>query len=120
MFSKEPLKLDNTVGNVESTANKQAEPEKQASISTVQEESTVLISDIPDEVRKNIPNIAFEGHVYSSTVERRSVMINGKQMREGDAIGSSLVLREITPLGAEFEFKGYRFKLDALQDWSYR
>ena len=80
----------------------------------------MLISELPDNVRKGIPNIEFAGHVYSSVVERRSVMINGRKMREGDAVSADLFLHAITPEGAEFDYKGYRFKLNALQDWSSR
>ena len=121
VFSKEPLQLDGSVGNVGEPSNTQKQTSNEPSMEApVQEESAMLVSELPDNVRKQIPSIAFEGHVYSSTVERRSVMINGKKMRQGDVISADLMLKEITPLGAEFEYQGYRFKLNALQDWSYQ
>jgi hypothetical protein len=124
IFSKERLRRDdNVIGNF-------AEQQEEANIRTlgqskeqnkkiIVEEPVLSISDIPDNVRKKIPSIAFEGHVYSSVPERRSVMINGRKMREGEAIGDELMLKEITTLGAEFEYEGYRFRLNALQDWSF-
>jgi general secretion pathway protein B len=121
VVSKEPLQLDDSVGNVGEPSNTQKQTSNEPSMEApVQEESAMLVSELPDNVRKQIPSIAFEGHVYSSTVERRSVMINGKKMRQGDAVSADLMLKEITPLGAEFEYQGYRFKLNALQDWSYQ
>lgn len=124
VFSKQPLQHDDVIGNVEeqrerAAASKSAQAQEEAT-ETESTANVVAISDIPDHVRKNIPGIAFEGHVYSSVPERRSIMINGHKRREGDTIGSDLTVKEITPDGAEFEFQGYRFRLNALQDWSFR
>lgn len=80
----------------------------------------VPVTEVPEAIRRQIPSISFAGHVYSSVSNRRSVMINGKKMREGEAVTAELILKEITPTGAEFTFQGYRFKLGALQDWSFQ
>ena len=123
VFSEQQLQHDDVVGNI-NEQQKQAAVELELKLTakqagTVVQEKAVPIADIPDDIRKNIPRIAFEGHVYSSTPSRRSVMINGHKMREGDAIGEDLMLKRITPEGAEFEYRGYIFKLGALQDWSF-
>jgi len=121
IVSKVPLTRDNTVGNTAEQQRIEAERAKNAvKPGKVKKAVALLPADLPENIRKQIPNIAFEGHVYSSTVSRRSVMINGKKMRQGDAMSGGLVLKEITPFGAEFEYQGYVFKLNALQDWSYR
>ncbi len=121
VFSKQQLEHDDVIGNMneqrEQEATSKLQPAEQGSI---KKDVTVAISDIPDNVRKRIPNIAFEGHVYSSVPERRSIMINGHKRREGDTIGGDLLVIEITGEGAEFEFQGYRFRLNALQDWSFK
>jgi len=121
VFSKTPLSADNTVGNIaeqnEKTAalaNKPVKPGK------VKKDKAVLPSELPEQIKRQIPNIAFEGHVYTSNVASRSVMINGKKMREGDSLSGGLTLKAITSVGAEFEYQGYLFRLNALQDWSYR
>lgn len=122
IFSKEPLDMSTDSVNLDAalTGNtQQAEDEPLSTSQAVEEvEPAVLIAELPASVRQKIPNIEFAGHVYSNSVERRSVMINGKKMREGDVVGSGLILQTITPEGAEFEYEGYRFKLNALQDWS--
>lgn len=122
IFSKEQLQLDDTVGNAAPVESKSKSPSVTVSTKELSSDSgpTGRISDLPDSIRRQLPSISFGGHIYSSTVERRSVMINGKKRREGENIGSGLVLSEITPRGAVFEFKGYRFRLNALQDWSYQ
>lgn len=123
VFSKQQLQHDNVIGNVAEQRKQTAVEKKTSSTASNQgsvvKDAAIPIAEIPDSVRQQIPRIAFEGHVYSSTPTRRSVMINGHKMREGDAIGEDLMLKEITPEGAEFEYRGYRFKLNALQDWSF-
>jgi general secretion pathway protein B len=119
VFSEEPLQLDDSAGDQSSVTVDVTDKSGAQAV----EESTAdagPVSDLPDNVRKQIPSIAFGGHIYSSSVQRRSVMINGKKRREGEVIESGLVLSAITPAGAEFEFQGYRFRLNALQDWSYQ
>jgi len=121
VFSEQQLQHDDVIGNIDEQQKQAAEQNAQPiEKGTIEKDAAVAISDIPDSIRKRIPNIAFEGHVYSSTPKRRSVMINGHKRREGDTIGDDLLIKEITPAGAEFEFQGYRFRLNALQDWSFR
>jgi general secretion pathway protein B len=121
VVSKTILQADDTVGNItEQDKIDAGQPTRSIKPGKVKKDAAVLPSDLPENVRKQIPSIAFEGHVYSSTVSRRSVMINGKKMRQGDALSGGLILKQITPLGAEFEYQGYLFRLNALQDWSYR
>lgn len=81
-------------------------------------DGVVNISELPPEIRSEIPRISFDGHVYSGKREQRSVMINGRKMQEGEMISADLKLEKVTANGAVFEFKGYWFKLGALQDWA--
>jgi general secretion pathway protein B len=74
---------------------------------------------LPDYVKRELPAISFAGHVYSSTKSQRSVMLNGKKMREGQEVSKGLMLEEITLEGVVLRAQGYRFKLGALQDWSF-
>ena len=129
IFSKELLDMsgDVVVTNEGKTKALQSDdPQLVKAESSLNKESieeeiqVMLISELPDNIRQNIPNIEFSGHVYSSTAERRSVMLNGRKMREGDAVSANMFLHAITPEGAEFDYQGYRFKLNALQDWSSR
>ncbi|WP_455210760.1 general secretion pathway protein GspB [Kaarinaea lacus] len=78
------------------------------------------IVELPDSVKRALPAISFAGHVYSSTQSQRSVMLNGKKMREGQEVTKGLVLEEITVEGVVLRSQGYRFKLGALQDWSFQ
>lgn len=124
IFSKEPLDMSGDVfiaDGADDNASQSASIDSSSTQESIKENiQTMLISELPDNVRQSIPNIEFAGHVYSTSAERRSVMINGRKMREGDAVNADLFLHAITPEGAEFDYQGYRFKLNALQDWSFR
>jgi len=114
VFSKQHLQADGSVPVVSERA-----ADNVASEPRVKKDVVLLISQLPDAVRKQIPAISFAGHVYSSTRKRSSVMINDRKMREGESVNAELTLVAITPTGAEFKFQGYTFILNALQDWSY-
>ena len=87
--------------------------------STAADDVVYEIADLPEDVKRDLPTISFAGHVYSSSKSQRSVMLNGKKMREGEELAKGLVLDQITVEGVVFRTQGYRFKLGALQDWSF-
>jgi len=82
------------------------------------EPDIVDISELPAAVRNRIPDITFSGHVYSNVSSRRSVIINGKYMREGEFVNADLKLEKITSKGAVFSLGDVWFRLAAMQDWS--
>lgn len=77
------------------------------------------VADLPEGLRRTMPPIIFSGHVYSSSDQQSSVMVNGQKVREGQAIAPDLVVYKITNNGAVFNYKGWLFSLSALQDWSF-
>lgn len=79
--------------------------------------AVVTIYELPEKIQKQIPELIFAGHVYSSDKKKRHIMINGQKLREGDAAEPGIILKKITLLGAVFSYKKWRFSLDALQDW---
>jgi len=113
VFSEQPL-------NVSAEELRQAQNPQTNSGSVVFENSGAIVdaAELPQHIREQLPAIRFEGHVYSSVAKQSSVMINGSKMREGQNIGSDLVLQKITVEGAVFAFRGHAFKLGALQDWN--
>lgn len=82
-----------------------------------QHTKAISLHDIPQNVRQHIPAMEFSAHIYSTNASRRSLMINGRFMEEGDSITNDLVLSEITSDGAIFNFQGYRFKASVLSGW---
>ncbi len=54
--------------------------------------------------------MTFSVLIYSEKPAERMVNINGRTTREGQEVSDGLKLEEITPDGAIFSFKGYRFQ----------
>ena len=67
--------------------------------------------ELPEDVRRALPNFKVGGSAYSSDPSSRMLMINGQIFREGDAVAAGLVLKQIRPKGAVFEFRGYRYEM---------
>lgn len=75
--------------------------------------------DLPESVKRSIPNLKYSGHVYSSLPSHRKVIINGSDIREGDLIADNLLLDEITADGVILQYNEHRFRIDLLKDWSF-
>jgi len=71
---------------------------------------------LPDGLLAILPNIKYQAHIYSSSVEKRWIKLNNRELYEGDSFGDFEVL-EITPEQSVLSFDGYEFSLKALQDW---
>ena len=67
-------------------------------------------SELPLEIRRGIPEMTFDVHLYSAKPAERMVSINGKMMQEGQEVSPGLKLQEIVQDGMVFSYQGYRFK----------
>ncbi|MFO7787868.1 MAG: general secretion pathway protein GspB [Halospina sp.] len=74
------------------------------------------IHDMPSAVQKRVPEMTFNGHVWSSRASSRSVMINNRLLREG-ARFQGMVIEEITTAGVVFRMDGHVFEIDVVRDW---
>ncbi|MDP2633993.1 MULTISPECIES: general secretion pathway protein GspB [unclassified Pseudoalteromonas] len=71
---------------------------------------------LPDGLLALLPNIKYQAHIYSSSVEKRWIKLNNRELYEGDSLDDIEVL-EITPEQSVLSFDGYQFSIKALQDW---
>jgi len=79
------------------------------------------LSDLPADVRRELPSMEFTGHLYSSNPLARYVLIgNGRRIVAGQQIKGDLFLDEITPTGVVVEFQGYLIEFGLLQNWSLK
>lgn len=121
--SESELKNADSIEDLAVLSDVQITPDAHSTISDLSEpvdDKVYDIAELPESVKRVLPAISFAGHVYSSTQSQRSVMLNGKKMREGQEVTKGLVLEEITIEGVVLRSQGYRFKLGALQDWSFQ
>lgn len=69
------------------------------------------LAELPESTRRQLPQLAISGSVYSDNPASRFVMINGEVMREGAALGADLVLEQIRPRELVLRFKGQRYRV---------
>ena len=67
--------------------------------------------DLPDAVRKELPNVTVSGSTYSTNSASRMLMINGQIFHEGDSVFKGLVLQQIRQRAAVFAYKGYQYEV---------
>lgn len=104
-----------------STVNSQAEPKpaSQPNIKTSDSNNLNIIEyyDLTESERQLIPTIIVSAHVYSSNPLQRSMVINSSFMEEGDYVLDGLILFEITPDGAIFNYQGTVFHYGVVSGW---
>ena len=66
---------------------------------------------LPENIRSQLPALAVGGSIYSSNPPDRSVIIDGRILRENDRLAADLVLEQIRPKSAVLRFRGYRFEI---------
>lgn len=72
----------------------------------------VRVWELPLSVRRNLPDLTLNIHVYSDEPRQRFVLVNGERFRTGDALADGVRLVEIRREGAILDFRDYRFLLD--------
>ena len=69
------------------------------------------ISELPENIRSQLPPLAVTGSTYSESAALRTLIINGKVFQERDSLGPDLRLEQIGPKAAVLNFRGYRYQL---------
>lgn len=70
-----------------------------------------LLSELPQDLRSQIPKITITGSVYSDSPAQRLLLINNLVLSQGNQVGPDLTLEEIQPRSSVFSFKGTRFRV---------
>ncbi|MDP2158335.1 MAG: general secretion pathway protein GspB [Nitrospirota bacterium] len=73
--------------------------------------SVLEFKQLPQAVRKSLPEIRVTSHLYRK--DSRLVSINGRIMTEGFNMDNGLYLEEITPEGVILSFRNHRFRVKA-------
>lgn len=92
-----PPATERPVNNVEVGSNKQI----------------LQFSELPEEVKKELPKITISTHIYSNNPLSRIITINGSIIREGEEVNRGLTVREITVTGVIFDYQELSFQMRA-------
>lgn len=76
------------------------------------------LEELPSYERDGIPNMTFSSHMYSSMPKFRSIIINGKRLKEGQFLNEELQVREITESGVIMSRGNTLFEVDVLGRWA--
>jgi general secretion pathway protein B len=70
------------------------------------------LQELPDDIRREIPQLTIGGAMYSETPASRMLIINSQVFHEGDKPYQGLVLEEIRLKSAVFSYRGYRYSVN--------
>ncbi len=70
-----------------------------------------LLSELPEDLRRQIPALTITGAVYSETPGQRLLLVNNQVLNQGAMAAPDVSLEEIRPKSSVFNFRGTRFRL---------
>ena len=74
-------------------------------------ERVYAISELPEEIRRQLPAITVGGSMYSDDAARRMLIINGQLYHEHDQLAPGVTLEQIKLKAAVLKFQGYRYAI---------
>ena len=80
-----------------------------APASAATEPRVYALSELPDDIRRELPTLAVGGAMYSQNPANRLLIVNGQTFHEGDKLAPGLALEQIRLKSAVLEYKGYRY-----------
>jgi general secretion pathway protein B len=66
---------------------------------------------LPADLRSQLPPLVVGGSIYSASAPDRSIIIDGRILRENDRLAVDLTLEQIGPKSAVLRFRGHRFAI---------
>lgn len=82
-----------------------------------QDDTYPLLDALPESLRRRLPEVKYEAHIYSSETGKSVINLNGKDYGEGAVISGGVQVVKIEPDSALFSFEGHTFRVTALADW---
>lgn len=73
--------------------------------------TVLLLSELSEEIRRQIPALAITGAVYSESPGQRLLLVNNQVLSQGSLVAPELKLEEIGARSSVFSFRGTRFRL---------
>lgn len=70
-----------------------------------------LLSELSEEIRREIPPLTITGSVYSENPGQRLLLVNGQVLTQGSLTAPDVTLEEIRAKSSVFSFRGTRFRV---------
>lgn len=100
---------------IQPTASKESSITESPSVNT----NAVILEyyELPESIKQDLPSITVSAHIYSTNPMQRSIVINNSFLEESDYVLDGLILIEITPNGAIFNYQGTMFNYGVVSGW---
>jgi general secretion pathway protein B len=105
---KPELKPVAKAGTPDANAASAPLPRAQASATAA---AVPLLSELPEEIRRQIPPLTITGAVYSDNPAQRLLLVNNLVLTQGSLAAPEVSLEEIRVRSSVFSFRGTRFRL---------
>lgn len=75
------------------------------------EENLRTLQQLPESVRREIPQVGFGGYIYSPTPGESLLLVDKTLRREGEEVAPGLVLERLMPKAAVMNYRGTRYRV---------
>jgi len=75
------------------------------------EENLRTLQQLPESVRREIPQVSFGGYIYSPTPGESLLLVDKTLRREGEEVAPGLVLERLMPKAAVMNYRGTRYRV---------
>lgn len=75
------------------------------------EDNLRTLQQLPEAVRREIPQVSFGGYIYSPTPGESLLLVDKMLRREGEEVAPGLVLERLMPKAAVMNYRGTRYRV---------
>jgi general secretion pathway protein B len=86
-------------------------PASAAAPAAAPEDSLPYLQQLPEQVQREVPRVAFGGYMYSANPADRLLLIDKALRHEGEEVAPGLVLEKLLPRAAVMNYRGVRYRV---------
>jgi len=88
-----------------------AAPRPSAAPAPSPEDSLPYLHQLPDNMQRDVPRVAFGGYMYSANPADRLLLVDKTLRHEGEEVAPGLVLEKLLPKAAVMNYRGVRYRV---------
>lgn len=115
----EPTEVPDALRQKFESALAQSQGAKKEPRITYHDRPALPVEQLDDYVKRQLPALNFEAHVYASEPSKRWIKVNGKELQQGQWLSADVRVKEILPQYVVLQYEQLTFSVDALRDWRY-
>lgn len=86
-------------------------PPARDAVAAAPEENLPFMAQLPEQVQRELPKLAFGGYMYSKNPADRLLLIDNVLRHEGQEVAPGLVLEQLQPRAAVMNYRGTRYRV---------